>query len=288
MGSLVDTKRSLSVHVMRPSSGLLPVRWIWATEIPCWMPASIAISQLAICPEKTIIRRPAATARSTCSKPRVSTRPPGWKTRIFAKCGYSAATRPRLSHIPAAMRAISASESSGKARLMLCQACLETPRKGPIRRASPPPRAEAQSRGRDLNPPNRNAAPQASRRWANRGVLERLGAGVLALGINCANQVGIHFRRHTPSKSPCPPLRVALVRSPTRLRSRNCRKDSRCPQFRAAAVRQAAPFASQWYPRERAQASRQWLAQRSLPSGELIFLDDALVTVDLTFNAVLE
>ena len=41
-------------------------------------------------------------------------------------------------------------------------------------------------------------------------------------------------------------------------------------------------------PRERAQASRQWLAQRSLPSGELIFLDDALVTVDLTFNAVLE
>ena len=49
------------------------------------MPASIAISQLAICPEKTIIRRPAATARSTCSKPCVSTRPLGSKTRIFTK-----------------------------------------------------------------------------------------------------------------------------------------------------------------------------------------------------------
>src|SRR5262249_17555159 len=48
---------------------------------------------------------------------------------------------------------------------------LETPRKGPIRRASAPPRAEAQSRGKDLNPPNRNAAPQASTRWANRGAL---------------------------------------------------------------------------------------------------------------------
>jgi hypothetical protein len=200
-----------------------------------------------------IIRRPAATARSTCSKPRVSTRPPGSKTRIFAKCGYSAATRPRLSHMPTMTRAISVSESSGKARLMLRRACLKTPRSGPMRRATVPPRAEAQSRGKKPNPPNRNAAPQASRRWANRGVLaERLGASVLALGINCANQAGIHFRRDRLSKSPCPPLRVASVRSPMRLRSRNCRKDSRCLRFRAAAVRQIEAPAPHWYPRERA------------------------------------
>src|SRR5215472_373430 len=131
--------------------------------------------------------------------------------------------------------------------------CLETPRDGPMRRASAPPRAEAQSRGKSLNPPNRDAAPQASRRWANRGVLaERLGAGVLALGINCANQVGSHFRRYRLSKSPCPPLRVASIRSPMRLRSRNCRKDSRCLRFRAAAVRQIEAPAPHWYPRERA------------------------------------
>jgi hypothetical protein len=92
----------------------------------------------------------------------------------------------------------------------LRRACLETPRSGPMRRASAPPSAEAQSRGKSLNPPNRDAAPQASRRWANRGVpAEKLGAGVLALGINCANQVGIHFRRHTLSKSRCPSPRVA-------------------------------------------------------------------------------
>jgi len=100
------------------------------------MPASVAISQLAICPEKTIIRRPVATARSTCSKPRVSTRPPGSKTRIFPKCEYSAATRPRLSHIPAATRAISVLESSGKARLMLRRALGRGPPRPPLAEAS--------------------------------------------------------------------------------------------------------------------------------------------------------
>jgi hypothetical protein len=58
-------------------------------------------------------------------------------------------------------------DAAGKARLMLRRACLETPRKGPMRRASAPPRAEAQSSGNSLNPPNRDAAPQASRRSAN-------------------------------------------------------------------------------------------------------------------------
>ena len=216
------------------------------------MPASIAISQLAICPEKTIIRRPVATARSTCSKPCVSMRPPASKTRIFRKCGYSAATRPRLSHMPATTRPISVPESSGKARLMLRRACLETPRNGPMRRASAPPRAEARSRGKSSNTPNRDAAPQDSRRSANPGVLaERLGTGVLALGINCAIQVEIRFRRRRLSRSPCPPQRVASARSPTLLRSRNCRKDSRCHRFRAAAGRQIEAPAPHWYPRER-------------------------------------
>jgi len=141
----------------------------------------------------------------------------------------------------------------GKGTADVAPACLETPRNGPMRRASAPPRAEARSKGKSSNTPNRDAAPQASRRSANPGVLaERLGAGVLALGINCAIQVGIRFRRRRLSRSPCPPLRVASARSPTRLRSRNCRKDSRCRQFRAAAVRQIEASAPHWYPRERA------------------------------------
>ena len=168
---------------------------------------------------------------------------------------------------------ISDSESPGKARLMLRRACRVTGRRGPTRRASAPPKADAQSSGKTLNMPNKNAAPQASRRSAKRGArAERLGAGVLALGINCVIQVGIRFRRRRLSRSLCPPPRVASVRSPTRLRSRNCRKDSRCPQFRAAAVRQIAPFAPHWYSRERAQASRQWLAYHFLHSCELMFL----------------
>ena len=88
------------------------------------------ISQLAIWPEKTISRRLAATARSTYSKPRVSTRPPGSKTHIFRRCGYSAATRPRLLHMLPVRSAISVSESSGKARRVLRRACLEAPKKG--------------------------------------------------------------------------------------------------------------------------------------------------------------
>ena len=151
--------------------------------------------------------------------------------------------------------------SPGKARLMLRRACWVTGRRGPMPRASAPPKADAQSSGKTLNMPNKNAAPQDSRRSVILGVLaERLGADGLALGINCAIQAGIRFRRRRLSSSLCPPPRVALVRSPTRLRSRNCRKDSRCPQFRAAAVRQIAPFAPHRYSRERAQASRQWLA----------------------------
>jgi hypothetical protein len=60
--------------------------------------------------------------------------------------------------------AVSVFESSGKARLMLRRACLETPRKGPMRRASAPPTAEAESSDKNVNALNNNAAAQASRR----------------------------------------------------------------------------------------------------------------------------
>ena len=150
---------------------------------------------------------------------------------------------------------------SGKGAVDVAPSMSVTGRRGPMPRASAPPKADAQSSGKTLNMPNKNAAPQDSRRSVILGVLaERLGADGLALGINCAIQAGIRFRRRRLSSSLCPPPRVALVRSPTRLRSRNCRKDSRCPQFRAATVRQIAPFAPLWYARERGQASRQWLA----------------------------
>src|SRR5215831_14147326 len=93
------------------------------------------------------------------------------------------ATRPRLLHMPPMRSAISVSESSGKARRMLRRACLETPRKGPMRRASAAPTAEAQSSGKSLNTPKKHAAPQASRRSASRGALrEKFGrVGVIAV-----------------------------------------------------------------------------------------------------------
>src|SRR5215471_8035070 len=53
---------------------------------------------------------------------------------------------------------------------------ISRPRKGPIRRASAPPTAEAQSSGTSLNTPSKNAAPQASRRLVSRGATtEKLG-----------------------------------------------------------------------------------------------------------------
>ena len=49
------------------------------------------------------------------------------------------------------------SESPGMARLMLRRACRVTGRRGPMPRASAPPKADAQSSGKTLNTPNRNA-----------------------------------------------------------------------------------------------------------------------------------
>ena len=61
-------------------------------------------------------------------------------------------------------------------------------------RANAPPKADAQSSGKTLNMPNKNAAPQATSRSVTLGVLaERLGTGGLALGVNCAIQVAIRF-----------------------------------------------------------------------------------------------
>ena len=199
------------------------------------------------------MRRPALIARSTCSRPCVSTRPPGSKTRIFRRCGYSAARRPRLSHMLPMTPSISGSESPGKARLMLRRACRVTGRRGPMARPSAPPKADAQSSGKTLNTLNKNAAPQATSRSATLGVLvERFGAAVLSRVFNCAIQVGIRFRRRRLSRSLCLPLRVAPVRCSMRLRSSNCRKCSRCLRFLAAAVRQFEASAPRWCPREHA------------------------------------
>jgi len=70
--------------------------------------------------------------------------------------------------------------------------------------------------------------------------------------INCAIQVGIRFRHRRLSRSLWSPLRVASVRSSTRLRSRNYRKDSRCGQFAQQRSGRLGPFALHWYPRKRA------------------------------------
>jgi hypothetical protein len=101
--------------------------------------------------------------------------PARFENADFPQMWVLAATRPRLSHMPVTKRSISVSESSGKARLMFRRACLETPGKGPMRRASAPPKAEAQSSGNNSNTPNKGAAPQASRRSANRGRAVTLG-----------------------------------------------------------------------------------------------------------------
>src|SRR5215469_9420320 len=72
---------------------------------------------------------------------------------------------------------------------------ISRPRKGPIRRASAPPTAEAQSSGTSLNTPSKNAAPQASRRLVSRGATtEKLGR------VRAICRGRYHNRRDKPSK----------------------------------------------------------------------------------------
>src|SRR5262249_8115569 len=135
--------------------------------------------------------------------------------------GYSAARRPRLSHMLPTPPAIFGLGKAGEGTADVAPGLVwSRPERGQMRRASAPPRADAQSSGKNLNMPNKNVAPQASRRLANAGVrADRLAAGVLALVINCVIQVEIRFRRRRLSRSPCLPLRVAPVPSPTRLQT---------------------------------------------------------------------
>src|SRR5437763_3677547 len=126
---------------------------------------------------------PAASARSRCSIPSVSTRPSGGNTRICRKCGYSAATRPRLPHMPRTIASIRAAESSGKAARKLRRARLETPRRGPIQRATVPPVAEAMSSGSARIAAKNSAAPQASILWDHRTAA----AGSVASGVEVAS-----------------------------------------------------------------------------------------------------
>src|SRR5438552_2075496 len=159
---------------------------------PYWAAASPAISQLAMWPPNRITRRPAASARSRCSMPRVSTRLPGSNTRICRRCGYSAATRPRLSHMPRTIASIRGSDISGKAARRLRRARSEIARRGAIRHARKPPSAEAAASGRQRRIAMDAAAPQAS----NRCVQETgAAAGSAASGARVASITGLRQKR---------------------------------------------------------------------------------------------
>src|ERR1700676_699692 len=133
--------------------------------------ASAAISQLPRCPPKTITGRPAASARSRCSRPAISVGPlrrretPGGNTRIRRRCGYSAATRPRLSHMPRTTLSTRVDDSSGNAARRLFRARRDIARWGPIWRARAPPSAEATATGRVRIAAKNTAAPHASARY---------------------------------------------------------------------------------------------------------------------------
>jgi len=86
--------------------------------------------------------------------------------------------------MPRIMSAISLSDRSGRARLMLSCARLEMLRKGPIRRPKAPPRAYAQSSGNIAKAPNNNPAPQASRRWIGRVGLAKVFRGLAAIATD--------------------------------------------------------------------------------------------------------
>ena len=142
------------------------------------------------------MRRPAATARSICSRPCVSTRPPGSKTRIFRRCGYSAATRPRLSHMPARTSATSVCGKLGQGAGDVepgafgnaepradrpCQRAADG--RGPIERQQPE-RAKAQRRSPALQPVGKRHAvagrPNIERRCRRKSPLTRPGPGYWA------------------------------------------------------------------------------------------------------------
>src|SRR6266851_3375061 len=171
--------------------------------------ASAAISQFPRCPPKRIAGCPAAMARSRWSRPTVSTGPPGANTLICRRCGYSAATRPRLSHMPRTMLSTCGGESSGSAARKLSRARCEIPRRGPICRPSAPPTAEAAASGKARIAAKNSAATQASAQWLQERLQERLqdtaaagasaagGASPAAIGLR-AQDIGQKMRHCRP------------------------------------------------------------------------------------------
>src|SRR5712692_2869572 len=144
--------------------------------------ASAAISQFPRCPPKMIAGCPAAMARSRWSRPTVSTGPSGANTLICRRCGYSAATRPRLSHMPRTMLSTCGGDSLGSAARRLRRARSEIPRCGPIRRASAPPKAEAAASGNARIAAKNSAAMQASARWLQERLQDTAATGASAAG----------------------------------------------------------------------------------------------------------
>jgi hypothetical protein len=144
--------------------------------------------------------------------------------------------------------------------------------------------------GQSLNPPNRDAAPQASRRWANRGVLaERLGAGVLAVEINCENQVGIRFRRRRLAGRHVHRRHALLPPDPRRgyeaVIAAKIVGVASSAQQRSGRLRRLLHAANRGSARKLQNDG--WHID-PLHFSELIFSDHALVTVSLALNAVLE
>src|SRR5690348_6541689 len=118
------------------------------TSSPACVAASVAISQLPKWAEKKMKRVSGRRASSASCTPSTVTRPPGPYTLNLSRCGYSATTRPRLSHMPRTMRLMSESDRSGRARRRLSRARLLMPSTGPMLRARNPPTADAASSGK--------------------------------------------------------------------------------------------------------------------------------------------
>src|SRR5215469_3241111 len=115
---------------------------------PACVAANVAISQLPKWAEKKMKRVSGLRASRNSRTPSNATRLPGSYGLNLSRCGYSATTRPRLSHTPCTMRLMSESERLGRARRRLSRARLLMPSTGPMLRARKPPTADAASTGK--------------------------------------------------------------------------------------------------------------------------------------------
>ena len=100
------------------TNGLFGSRTMMVMSRPCQVAEIGVTSQLAMCPETRMPAVVPSRMARTGSESIQSMRPLS-SAAMRPKCGYSAATRPRLSHMARAMRSISGSGLSGNARRRL-------------------------------------------------------------------------------------------------------------------------------------------------------------------------